>query len=445
MEITSQNNIAVNTYAIDFKFSADEFNAEVEKVYNKQKKSIAVPGFRKGKASRRIIESHYGEGIFYEDAINSLYSNNMSEIVNKSGLDVVDVEDVQVTKVEKNDGVYMHASVITKPVVEISDYKGINVKKVTKTVTEEEIDEQLDKMRERNARIITVEGRPAEKGDTVNLDFEGFVDGVAFEGGKAENYSLEIGSNTFIPGFEDQIIGKNINEDFDVNVTFPENYNSEKLSGKAAVFKCRINEIKTREYPDIDDDFAMDVSEFDTITELREDLRKKLQQQLDENSATEADNAIVDEIIKKMEADVPDVMYERRITEITREWCNRNRISAEDYLKFSGQTMEQFRNNFSEVAHRQVKARLAFEKIADLENIGVTDEDVEKEYEDIAGQYSMGIEKVKELISVESIKEDVKVEKALDLVRDNANIEITVDTGEETESAENTESEEKTE
>ncbi len=445
MEITSQNNTAVNTYAIEIKFSAEEFDAAVNKVYNRKKKSITIPGFRKGKATRRIIETHYGEGVFYEDAINSLYNSHVTEIVDNSGLDVVDISDVQVTEIDKNTGVVMTANIITKPVVEISDYKGINVKKVTKTVTEEDIDNQLEKLRERNARIITVEGRPAENGDTVALDFEGFVDGVPFEGGKADNYSLEIGSKVFIPGFEEQLIGKNANEDFDVNVTFPEDYNSEKLSGKEAVFKCRINEIKTREYPDIDDDFAMDVSEFDTLAELKEDTRHKLEQQEDEAAALGLDNNIVDEIIKRMNAEIPEIMFERRITEIVREWSNRNRISVEDYLKYTNQTMEQFRKNFSEVAHRQVKARLALEKIADMENLSVSEEDIAKEYEDIAQQYSMDVDRVKNAISEASIKEDIKVEKALDLVRDNAVIEEIVDDGSAAENGENTESAEKTE
>ncbi len=237
MEIISQNNKAVNTHAIEVKFSAEEFDAAVNTVYNRQKSKIAVPGFRKGKATRKVIESHYGEGIFYEEAVNTLYNNNIEDIVDKSGLEVVDVENTEVTEVSKDNGVTLKADFITKPEVEISGYKGLEVTKTVKTVNDDAINAEIDKLRQRVGRLVTVEGRAVKEGDTAVIDFEGFVDGVAFEGGKGEKFPLEIGSHTFIPGFEEQIVGKNVNDEFDVNVTFPENYQSEDLKGKDAVFK----------------------------------------------------------------------------------------------------------------------------------------------------------------------------------------------------------------
>ena len=265
MEIVSQNNTATNTYAIEFKFSAEEFEAAINTAYNQQKSKITVPGFRKGKAPRKVIETHFGANVFFEDAVNYLYNHNIEEIVKKTGLDVVDVQNTEVTDVSKENGVSMKADFITKPVVEISDYKGIKVKKTVKTVTDEVVDEEINKMREKVARIVTVEGRAVRDGDTAVIDFEGFVDDVAFDGGKGEKFPLEIGSHTFIPGFEEQIVGKNIGEEFDVNVTFPEDYNAESLKGKPAVFKCKLHEIKAKDMPELDDDFVKDVSEKDTV------------------------------------------------------------------------------------------------------------------------------------------------------------------------------------
>ncbi|MDE6728553.1 MAG: trigger factor, partial [Oscillospiraceae bacterium] len=246
MEIISQNNTATNTYAIEVKFSAEEFDSAVNVVYNRQKNKITIPGFRKGKATRKMIETHYGVNVFYEDAVNSLYSDKIDEIIEKTGLEVVNIENTEVTEVSKENGVSIKADLITKPDVEISDYKGIEVKKTVKTVTDEAVDEEINKMRERVSRMVTVEDRAVQDGDTAVIDFEGFTDGVAFDGGKGEKFPLEIGSHTFIPGFEDQIIGKNVNEEFDVNVTFPEDYQSENLKGKAAVFKCKLHEIKAK-------------------------------------------------------------------------------------------------------------------------------------------------------------------------------------------------------
>ncbi len=423
MEIISQNNTATNTTAIEFSFSAEEFENAISAAYNKRKKSITVPGFRKGKAPRKVIEAQYGESVFFEDAVNSLYNQNIAAVVEKTGLDVVDVENTEVVDVNKETGVKFKADIITKPVVEISDYKGLEVKKTTKTVDDAAVDAEIEKVRNRNARSISVEDRAAQIGDTAVIDFEGFLDGVAFEGGKGEKFPLELGSGSFIPGFEEQVAGKNIGEDFDVNVTFPEHYQAENLAGKPAVFKCKLHEIKGKELPNVDDEFVKDVSEFDTLDEYKADIKTKLEKSAADEAATNLDNALVDAVIGKMKAEVPQVMYQRRIDDIAREWSARNRISIEDYLKYTGVTMDQFRANFTEVAKRQVDLRLALEKIAELENITVSDEDVEKEYADMAEQYKMDADKIKAAVPADAIKNDLKIEKALDLVRDSAKIE----------------------
>jgi len=400
-----------------------EFENAISAAYNKRKKSITVPGFRKGKAPRKVIEAQYGESVFYDDAVNSLYNQNIVAVIDKTGLDVVDVENTEVVEVSKENGVKFKADIITKPVVEISDYKGLEVKKTTKTVDDAAVDAEIDKIRNRNARSISVEDRAAQIGDTAVIDFEGFLDGVAFEGGKGEKFPLELGSGSFIPGFEEQVAGKNIGEDFDVNVTFPEHYQAENLAGKPAVFKCKLHEIKGKELPNVDDEFVKDVSEFDTLDEYKADIKSKLEKAAADEASTNLDNALVDAVIGKMKAEVPQVMYQRRIDEIVREWSARNRISVEDYLKYTGVTMDQFRANFTEVAKRQVDLRLALEKIAELENITVSDEDVEKEYADMAEQYKMEADKIKAAVPADAIKNDLKIEKALDLVRDSAKIE----------------------
>lgn len=423
MEIISQNNTATNTTAIEFSFTAEEFENAISAAYNKRKKSITVPGFRKGKAPRKVIEAQYGESVFYDDAVNSLYNQNIVAVIDKTGLDVVDVENTEVVEVSKENGVKFKADIITKPVVEISDYKGLEVKKTTKNVDDAAVDAEVEKVRNRNARSISVEDRAAQIGDTAVIDFEGFLDGVAFEGGNGEKFPLELGSGSFIPGFEEQVAGKNIGDDFDVNVTFPEHYQAENLAGKPAVFKCKLHEIKGKELPNVDDEFVKDVSEFDTLDEYKADIKSKLEKAAADEASTNLDNALVDAVIGKMKAEVPQVMYQRRIDEIVREWSARNRISVEDYLKYTGVTMDQFRANFTEVAKRQVDLRLALEKIAELENITVSDEDVEKEYADMAEQYKMEADKIKAAVPADAIKNDLKIEKALDLVRDSAKIE----------------------
>ncbi|MBQ8196113.1 MAG: trigger factor [Oscillospiraceae bacterium] len=423
MEIISQNKTVTNTYAIEFTFSAEEFEAAVNASFNKRKKNISIPGFRKGKATRKMIEAHYGEAVFYEDAVNSLYNNNIADIVEKSGLEVVDVVDTEVVDVSKEAGVSFKANLIVKPEVKISDYTGLEIKKTVKTITDDAINAEIDKMRSRNARIVSVEDRATQMGDTAVIDFDGYLDDVAFEGGKGEKFPLELGSNTFIPGFEEQVVGKNIGEEFDVNVTFPENYQAENLKGKAVVFKCKLHEIKGKDMPELDDEFVKDVSEFDTVDELKADIKAKLEKSATEQSELDADNALVDALVAKMEAEVPEIMYERRINDIAREWSMRNRIKVEDYLKYTGISMEQFRDSFKDIAKKQVDLRLCLEQIAAEQNIEVTAEDIEKEYAELAEQYKMTAENVKAALPEDAIKGDIKIEKALDFVRSNAKIE----------------------
>ncbi|MCH5323883.1 MAG: trigger factor [Eubacterium sp.] len=425
MEIISNAKTAVNTVEVEFKATAEEFEQAVQATFLKQRKNITVPGFRKGKATRKMIETQYGEGVFYQDAVNSMYQKTVSEVIDELKLEVVDMPNVEVTDVSKENGVTFKAAFTVKPEVEISDYKGLKVNKTVKTVKDEDVDKEIDKLRERDARIIDVTDRPLENGDTAVFDFEGFVDGEPFEGGKAEKFSLVIGSGQFIPGFEDGMIGKSIGEDFDVNVTFPEDYHAEELKGKEAVFKCKIHEIKAKEYAEIDDEFAKDVSEFDTLDELKADLRKKLEENAENEAKSAVDNEITEKVIELMKAEIPEAMINNRVDDLVRDWEYRNRyqgITVNDYLKFTGTTIEQFKENFKEPAEKQVKLRLALEKVVELEKIEVTEEDIENEYKEMAENYKMELDKVKSLIPKESLEKDIAVEKAFDLIRDSAEV-----------------------
>lgn len=425
MEIISNSKTAVNTAEVEFKSSAEEFEAALQTAFLKKRKNITVPGFRKGKATRKMIETQYGEGVFYDEAVNTLYRENIDNVIKEAGLEVVDMPGIEVTSVNRDEGVSFKAVFTTKPEVNISDYKGLKATKVVKTITDEDVDGELKIRQDRNARIIDVTDRAAQKDDTVIIDFEGFVDGKGFEGGKADKFSLVLGSGQFIPGFEDQVIGHGIDESFEVNVTFPEQYSSEELKGKPAVFKCLIHEIKGKELPELDDEFAKDISEFDTLDELKADIKSKLEkdaaQAADDQVETDLNNALID----KLEGEIPGAMYENRISEMVRDWEYRNRfqgVTVKDFLNYTGQTMEQFRENFREAAEKQIKLRLALEKIAQLENITASDEELEKHYNDLAEEHKMEVEKVKQIISAESLGDDIKVEKAFDLVKESAEI-----------------------
>ncbi|MBQ3841185.1 MAG: trigger factor [Ruminiclostridium sp.] len=425
MEVISNNKTGTNTVELEVKVGAEDFEKALQDAYLKRRKNIQIDGFRKGKATRKMIEAKYGETFFYETAINSIYQKVVADAIEDQKLDAVDIPDTKVTDVSRENGVTFVVTVTVKPEVTISGYKGLKVEKTVKTVTDEEVNEEVERIRNNNARIIDVEDRPAQLTDTVIFDFEGSVDGETFEGGKAEKFSLELGSGRFIPGFEDQVVGHSIGEDFDVNVTFPEDYNAEELAGKAAVFKCKIHEIKGKELAELDDEFAKDVSEFDTLDEYKADLKKNLQERADKRCDGEFDNTVSEKIAELVEGEIPEAMTENRVNDMLREWEYRNRyagVTIKDYLKYTGLTMEKFRATFKEPAATQVRLRLGLEKIAELENIEIPEEELENHYQKLADEHKQDIEKVKQLISAESLAMDLKVEKAFNIVKENAEI-----------------------
>ncbi len=425
MEIISNNKTGANTVEAEIKVNAADFEAALQATYLKQRKNISLPGFRKGKATRKMIEAQYGENVFFEEAVNSIYQKTVADAIDELKLEVVDVPATEVTSVSKEEGVSFKVTFTVKPEVTIDGYKGLKVEKAVKTITDADVDAEVERVRNQNARIIDVTDRAVEKGDTVVFDFEGFCDGEAFEGGKAEKFSLEIGSGRFIPGFEDQIVGKNIDEEFDVNVTFPEDYNAENLAGKPAVFKCKLHEIKGKELAELDDEFAKDVSEFDTIAEYKADIKAKLEETVKKQADSALDNTISEKLAEILVAEVPEAMFENRIADMLREWEYRNRyagITLADYLKYTGLTIDQFKENFRAPAEIQVKLRLALEKIAELEKIEIDDAALEEQYKNLADEHKMDVEKVKAIIPAESLKADLASEKAFELVKANADI-----------------------
>ena len=425
MEIISNNKTGANTVEAEIKVNAADFEAALQATYLKQRKNISLPGFRKGKATRKMIEAQYGENVFFEEAVNSIYQKTVADAIDEMKLEVVDVPETEVTAVSKEDGVSFKVTFTVKPEVTIDGYKGLKVEKTVKTITDADVDAEVERVRNQNARIIDITDRAVEKGDTVVFDFEGFCDGEAFDGGKAEKFSLEIGSGRFIPGFEDQIVGKSIDEEFDVNVTFPEDYNAENLAGKPAVFKCKIHEIKGKELAELDDEFAKDVSEFDTIAEYKADIKAKLEETVKKQADSALDNTISEKLAEILVAEVPEAMFEHRIADMLREWEYRNRyagITLADYLKYTGLTIDQFKENFRAPAEIQVKLRLALEKIAELEKIEIDEAALEEQYKNLADEHKMDIEKVKGIIPAESLKADLAAEKAFELVKENADI-----------------------
>ncbi|MBQ7834441.1 MAG: trigger factor [Ruminiclostridium sp.] len=425
MEIISNNKTGANTVEAEIKVNAEEFEVAVQAAFLKKRKNITLPGFRKGKATRKMIEAQYGEGFFYEEAVNSIYQKTVADAIDELKLEVVDVPETEVTSVSKEDGVSFKVTFTVKPEVEISGYKGLKVEKTVKTITDADVDAEIERVRNNNARIIDVTDRAVENGDTVVFDFEGFCDGEAFDGGKAEKFSLEIGSGRFIPGFEEQIVGKNIGEDFDVNVTFPENYNAENLAGKPAVFKCKIHEIKGKELAELDDEFAKDVSEFDTLAEYKADIKSKLEETAKNHADSMLDNTISEKLAEILVAEIPEAMFEHRIADMLREWEYRNRyagITLQDYLRYTGLTIDQFKENFRAPAEIQVKLRLALEKIAELEKIEITEDALNEQYQKLADEHKMDLERVKAIISADSLKADIASEKAFELVKESAEI-----------------------
>ena len=423
MALNASNKVDTNRYQLEVEIDGAAFEKAVDQAYRKQNKRINIPGFRKGKAPRAFVEKFYGQDIFYEDAINALYPDALEAAVNEAKLDMIeDKIDFDLVSAGK-DGLVFKATITTKPEVEIEGYKGVEAKKAKVAVTDEAVDAEIAKVRDRNSRMVTVEDRAAENGDIAVIDFEGFVDGEAFEGGKAENYSLELGAGNFIPGFEDQVVGHSTGEEFDITVTFPEDYQAEELAGKESVFKIKLHEIKKKELPEVDDDFVKDVSDFDTLGEYKADLRKKLEEAAEAQAKDGVESQLIDKLVELVKAEIPEAMYENRITEDVRDFAYRLQsqgLNLDTYLQYTGMDMNGLRESFKPQAERQVKVRLALEKIAQLENIQPTDEDIDAEFEKIAKGYEMDVEKVKGFIPREDLVKDIAVEKAIQIVRDNA-------------------------
>lgn len=408
----------------ELQFSVDKatFDDAVNKAYLKDGKKMSIPGFRKGKAPRAVIEKMYGKGVFYETAINDILPGAYSEAVEESGISPVASPEFDIVSLDDN-GLVLSAKVYVKPEVTLKEYKGLTATRTVAPVEDAEVEQEINTVRDRNSREIEVMGRPAEKGDTAVIDYEGFCEGKAFEGGKGENYALKLGSNTFIPGFEDQIVGKNIGDEFDVNVTFPTEYHAADLAGKPAVFKCKLHALTKVELPELDDDFAKDVSEFDTFDAYKADLKAKIQKRHEDSANAAADEQLVDALINNMEAEIPAPMYDAEAENFLRDYDNRLRMSGLDlntYLKYTGMTLDKMREQFRPQAERQVKARLALEKIVELEGIEATEEDINGEIERIAAAYNMPVDKVKESVPTDAIADDMKVKKAMDLVKANA-------------------------
>lgn len=423
MSLKATNNVETNKYELEIEISAEDFEAAIEKAYLKARKNIAMPGFRKGKAPRRLIEKEYGEQVFFEDAVNLLYAPVVNGAVEESGLELVTRPEVEVTEISKENGVKLKATCITKPEVEVKDYKGIEVEKVVNPVTDEDINKQLDALREKNVTVETVDDRAAENGDDVVIDFEGFKDDVAFEGGKAEDFTLSLGSGQFIPGFEDQIVGHNAGEDFDINVTFPEEYQVKELAGAPAVFKIKLKSISKKVMPELDDDMVKDSTEFDTVDEYKADVKKKLEEANEKHADSEVEAKIFDKVIENMTAEIPQVMFDNRVNEMISELEQRlapQGISLDLYMQYTGQTMDTVKKAYAEQAEKQVKLRLALEKIAKLENIEVTEDELKAEFDKLAEAYKLDVDQIKQFIHDDDLKKDIAVGKAVDLIKDAA-------------------------
>ena len=406
--------------------AAEEFEKAMETAYQKNKNKLSVQGFRKGKAPRAMVEKMYGPGIFYEDAANELIPGEYEKAAVESGLDIVSRPEIDLVQVEKGKEFIFTAEVAVKPEVTLGTYKGVTVEKKAVEVTEEEITAELDRVREQNARILTVEDRPVADGDETVIDFEGFVDGVPFAGGKGEDYKLVIGSHSFIDTFEEQLIGKNIGEEVDVNVTFPEEYHAAELAGKPALFKVTVKAITAKELPELDDEFAVDVSEFDTLAEYKEDIKKNLLEKKEKEAKFAKEDAVVDKIIEEATMEIPDAMIDTQTRQMAEEYAQRLQmqgLNLEQYFKFTGMNANSFMENLKPQALKRIQCRLVLEAVVKAENIAVSEEELDKEFETMAQNYHMEKDKLVELVGEkekEQIKMDIAVQKAVDFVRDAA-------------------------
>ena len=415
-------NLEKNMVKLTIEVSAEEFDKACEKAYQKNKNKINVQGFRKGKAPRNIIEKMYGAGVFFEDAANDLIPDAYAQVATESGLDIVSRPEIDVVQIGKGENFIFTAEVAVKPEVELGQYKGVEVEKLAIEVTEEEVNVELDRVREQNSRMVTVDDRAVENGDIAVIDYEGFCDGVAFEGGKGENHPLTIGSHSFIDTFEEQLIGKNIGDEVDVNVTFPEQYHAEDLAGKPAVFKVKINEIKVKELPELDDDFAQDVSEFDTLEEYKNDVKANLLSRKEKEAKNVKEEAVIEKIIENAKMEIPEAMIDNTVRQTAEEFSQRMKaqgLTLEQYFQFTGMNANTFMENIKPQAIKRIQSRLVLEAVVKAENITASEEEVAKEIEQMAQAYNMDLEKLQELMGEEekkSMAEDVAVQKALEFV-----------------------------
>ncbi len=425
MSLKSAEKTGTNEFTLEISIDAATFEAAVNKVYNREKGKINVAGFRKGKAPRAFIEKMYGEGVFYDDALELAFPDAYTAAVAEAGITPVDQpRDFDIKSVGK-EGVELTCKVTVKPEIKVENYKGISAPKAAVEVTDEEVEAEFNSKLEANARITPVEDRASKMGDITVIDFEGFVDGVAFEGGKGEEYELTLGSGSFIPGFEEQVADKNIGEEFDVNVTFPTEYTPE-LAGKEAVFKCKLHAIKEKVLPVADDEFAKDVSEFDTIAELKEDIKKTILERKEQSAQRDFENAVFEKLADLVEGEIPEVMFENRVNDMINEFSYRLQsqgLSMEMYMQYLGMDMDALKENYRAAAEREVKISLALEKIADIEGIEVTAEDVEAEYAKMAEMYGVDAETVRKAIDAASVEANLKSTKANAVITDNAVVE----------------------
>lgn len=423
MSLKSTNKTDVNTTELLISIDAETFENAVEKAYQRQKKNIQLPGFRKGKVSRKLAEREFGEGCFYEDAINSLLGPELDAAVTEAKLELVDRPSVEVLSIDKAEGVEIKAVCVTKPEIEISDYKGIKAAKTVKEITDEDVNAQIEIIRKKNARIVSVDDRAAQMGDEVIIDFEGFFGDEAFEGGKGEDHPLRLGSGQFIPGFEDQVAGHSIGDKFDVTVTFPEDYQMTEYAGKEAVFKCELKSISYEELPEINDDLVKDATEFDTVDEYKADIRTKLEEAAVKQADNEFESAILNALIEKVDAPIPNCMFEQRIDAIMRSFEQQLQQQGMDlklYFQYTGTDMDSLRETYRERAVNEVKLRLALEKIAEIENLEVSEEELNNSLSEIAAANGMDVDTVKRFIPINEYTTDMRVQKAVDLVKENA-------------------------
>ena len=423
MSLKSCEKVETNVYALEISIESDAFKAAVSKAYTKNRGKYNVPGFRKGKAPKHIIETYYGKEVFWYDAIDAEYPVLFDEAVKEAGIVPVAAPfDDEIVSLDEN-GFVIKLKVTVKPEVELKAYKGIKAEREKVTVKKTEVYEEVERALEKDAKLVTVEGKAAKKGDIATIDFEGFLDGVAFEGGKGEGYDLELGSGSFIPGFEEQVIGHKVDEEFDIDVTFPEDYGSEELAGKAVVFKIKLHKIMKKELPKYDDEFVKDVSEFDTIADYEKSLEEEIKTRKEAAANRAFENAVLDTLVDNVVADIPAVMIEKEIDNQISEFEYNLRaqgLELEMYLQYLGMDVAALRDSYKEGAEKQVKLRLALEKIVALENIEIADEDVETELKSYADAYGMPIEKIKSLVSVKDVKADLACRKAMDIVKETA-------------------------